>query len=37
MMGGLSKWNVLGDTEISNVMPEVFGDQPEVVAGVHYR
>ncbi len=37
MMGGLSKWNVLGDNEISNVMPEVFGDQPEVAAGVHYR
>ena len=37
MMGGLSKWNVLGDDEISNVMPEVFGDQPEVAAGVHYR
>lgn len=28
MMGGLSKWNVLGDNEISNVMPEVFGDRP---------
>ena len=37
MMGGFSKWNVLGDNEISNVMPEVFGDQPEVAAGVHYR
>jgi tRNA(adenine34) deaminase len=37
MMGGLSKWNVLGDNEISNVMPEVFGDTPEVAAGLHYR
>lgn len=37
MMGGLSKWNVLGDNEISNVMPEVFGDRPEVTAGVSYR
>jgi tRNA(adenine34) deaminase len=37
MMGGLSKWNVLGDNEISNVMPEVFGDAPEVAAGLHYR
>jgi tRNA(adenine34) deaminase len=36
-MGGLSKWNVLGDNEISNVMPEVFGDAPEVAAGLHYR
>ena len=37
MMGGLSKWNVLGDNEISNVMPQVFGDAPEVAAGLLYR
>lgn len=37
MMGGLSKWNVLGDNEISNVMPQVFGDTPEVAAGLLYR
>ena len=37
MMGGFSKWNVLGDNEISNVMPEVFGDTPEVAAGMPYR
>ena len=37
MMGGWSKWNVLGDNEISNVMPEMFGDAPEVAAGLHYR
>ena len=37
MMGGFSKWNVLGDNEISNVMPEVFGDKPEVAAGLYYR
>ena len=36
MMGGFSKWNVLGDNEISNVMPEVFGERPEVAAGLHY-
>src|SRR6476469_8536509 len=36
MMGGFSKWNVLGDNEISNVMPEVFGEKPEVAAGVLY-
>ncbi len=36
MMGGLSKWNVLGDNEISNVMPQVFGDRPEVSAGLLY-
>jgi tRNA(adenine34) deaminase len=37
MMGGFSKWNVLGDNEISNIMPQVFGDTPEVAAGLHYR
>jgi tRNA(adenine34) deaminase len=37
MMGGFSKWNVMSDTEISNVMPEVFGDIPEVSAGLLYR
>jgi tRNA(adenine34) deaminase len=36
MMGGLSKWNVLGDHEISNVMPQIFGDVPEVSAGLLY-
>ena len=34
MMGGLSKWNVLRDSEIGNVMPEVFGPVPEVIAGL---
>jgi tRNA(adenine34) deaminase len=37
MMGGLSKWNVLGDNEISNVMPQVFGEKPEVSAGLLYK
>jgi tRNA(adenine34) deaminase len=37
MMGGFSKWNVLGDNEISNVMPEAFGDAPDVSAGLLYR
>ena len=37
MMGGFSKWDVLSDNEISNVMPEVFGDAPEVAAGLQYR
>lgn len=36
MMGGISKWNVLGDQEISRVMPQVFGDVPEVAAGLLY-
>ncbi|HEX5509012.1 MAG TPA: nucleoside deaminase [Pseudolabrys sp.] len=34
MMGGFSKWGVLRDTEISNVMPEAFGGVPEVVVGL---
>ena len=33
-MGGLSKWNVLRDTELSHAMPEVFGPVPEVIAGL---
>jgi len=37
MMGGHSKWNVLGDRQISDVMPQVFGDAPEVCAGLLYR
>jgi tRNA(adenine34) deaminase len=34
MMGGLSKWNVLRDTELSHAMPEVFGPVPEIVGGL---
>ena len=33
LMGGLSKWNVLGDTDLSTNMPEVFAPPPEVVSG----
>jgi tRNA(adenine34) deaminase len=33
LMGGVSKWNILRDTEISNTVPEVFGPVPEVIAG----
>ena len=32
-MGGVSKWNVLGDKDISVVMPEVFSPPPEVISG----
>jgi tRNA(adenine34) deaminase len=32
-MGGLSKWNILGDTDICTMMPEVFAAPPEVVSG----
>ena len=34
MMGGFSKWNVLRDTQLSDVMPEVFGGIPEVTTGL---
>ena len=37
MMGGLSKWNVLRDPELSRAMPEVFGPVPEVIAGLLRR
>ena len=33
LMGGDSRWDLLGDPEISNVMPEAFGEAPEVVRG----
>jgi tRNA(adenine34) deaminase len=32
-MGGLSKWNVLDDTDLSSAMPEVFAPPPEIVSG----
>jgi tRNA(adenine34) deaminase len=34
VMGGLSKWNILGDTEISDALPEIFQPPPEIVGGV---
>ena len=34
IMGGLSKWNILGDLDISNVLPEVFHKPPEIVSGL---
>jgi tRNA(adenine34) deaminase len=37
MMGGASKWNVLRDVEISNVMPEAFGPVPETIEGLLWR
>jgi tRNA(adenine34) deaminase len=33
-MGGSSRWNILGDGDLSRRMPEAFGRAPEVVAGV---
>ncbi len=32
-MGGVSKWRVLSDEDLSRVMPEVFAPPPEIVAG----
>lgn len=32
-MGGLSKWNVLGDADLSRAIPEVFAPPPEIVSG----
>jgi len=37
VMGGVSKWNVLHDAELSRAMPEVFGPAPEIVAGLLER
>jgi tRNA(adenine34) deaminase len=37
MMGGFSKWAVLSDREISDVMPQVFGDVPQISGGLMYR
>jgi tRNA(adenine34) deaminase len=36
-MGGRSKWDVLGDEDLSRRMPEVFTPPPEVVAGFMAR
>jgi tRNA(adenine34) deaminase len=32
-MGGVSKWPILPDEDLSNTMPEVFAAPPEMVAG----
>src|SRR6478736_6840418 len=32
-MGGVSKWPVLTDRDISDAMPEVFAAPPEIIAG----
>src|SRR3954452_17997473 len=32
-MGGVSKWSILPDEDLSNAMPEVFAAPPEIVAG----
>ena len=32
-MGGVSKWPILPDEDLSNTMPEVFAAPPEIIAG----
>jgi tRNA(adenine34) deaminase len=34
VMGGRSKWNILGDSDISDVLPEVFHRPPYIVGGL---
>jgi tRNA(adenine34) deaminase len=34
LMGGYSRWNVLGDDDISDIMPEAFGQPTEVIMGL---
>jgi tRNA(adenine34) deaminase len=34
LMGGYSRWNVLGDDDISDIMPEAFGQPTEVILGL---
>jgi tRNA(adenine34) deaminase len=36
-MGGVSKWNVLIDEDLSKTMPEVFDPPPEIIAGFMAR
>jgi tRNA(adenine34) deaminase len=33
LMGGHSRWNILSDTNLSTVLPEVFLPAPEIVSG----
>ena len=34
VMGGMSKWNILRDDDMSGRMPQIFANVPEVVSGV---
>ncbi len=33
LMGGHSRWNILSDKELSNILPEIFPPAPEIVSG----
>jgi tRNA(adenine34) deaminase len=37
VMGGLSKWNILRDDDISGRMPQIFGAVPEIVSGIRLQ
>jgi hypothetical protein len=37
VMGGLSKWNILADDELSRVMPGFFSRPPTIIGGVLAR
>lgn len=34
LLGGLSKWNILRDADISDALPELFQPPPEIVGGL---
>ncbi len=36
-MGGVSKWNILRDSDLSAAMPEAFGPAPEIVSGLLWQ
>jgi len=33
LMGGVTRWNILADTKLSETLPEVFAPPPEIVPG----
>jgi tRNA(adenine34) deaminase len=37
LTGGLSRWNILADVELSNTLPEVFAPPPEIIPGFMQR
>jgi len=37
LTGGLSRWNILADVELSNTLPEVFAPPPEIVPGFMHK
>jgi tRNA(adenine34) deaminase len=37
VMGGSSKWNILGDDDMTDRLPQIFGAVPEVVSGLLHQ